>query len=131
MGIEQEVNEAAEAVCAGLYFNSFTHQGDTDLGQTSWFVRGRTPKVLRVRVERSHKFGMVFLTLEWPNTALPGRIRRGYLYTQVDCHGTRELTEAATTQAVLRCLEVFLDVLQQTGVASREAALAPPGQARG
>lgn len=122
MGVDIRVLETAEAVCGGLHYSGFTHLGDTDQGKTSWFTRtgGTSVQTIRIRVERSDIYPAVFTTVEYWNTFLkkPGRS-----VLQLDCKTThKDLVKQASEQMVLRCLEIFKEVLTKTGVAGPQAA---------
>lgn len=120
---DRNVKTAAEAICGALYRVDFEHLGDTDEGRTTWFTRGTKPKSVRIRVERARLYPMVFVHIEFLNQSVkPARV--GNIQMQVDCTGNDHDIEEATTQAVVRCLEVFKDVLEGKGVAGKKAATA-------
>lgn len=122
---DQRVIDAAEAICSALHRTDWEHLGDTDAGRTDWFRRGATPKVVRVSIERAILYPMVFVTAEWPNISLPGKVVRGFQRLTVDCgpDANDYQVAIATEQVVVRCLEIFRDVIQGVGVAGRDNAL--------
>ncbi len=113
-----KINEAAEAICSALYRTGiFEHLGDTDGGRTTWFTAGTKPKNIRVRVERSELYPMVFIISEFPNLSERGKVHRGTIMAQVDCTFNDQEVLEATQSAVLACLELYKDVLRGTGPA--------------
>ena len=118
-GLDQRVVEAAEAVCGGLHSFEFVHLGDTDLGKTSWFTRGATADTtVRLSVERSELAPVVFVVMEYLNK----HVRKvGRLMWQLDCDAPVAEVREASEDLMKRVLEAYRDVLQGTGIASREA----------
>lgn len=119
-----KVRQAAEAICHGLWETDFRHLGDSANHVDTWFTRGRHEKICRVTVTRS-RFAVadyVFVSFEFPNVAT-GRVIPVNIRMQVDCSGTQAQVQEATETTLQRCLELWRDVLQQTGPASREAGL--------
>jgi hypothetical protein len=119
-------NEVAEAACSALYRLDWKHQGDTDQGRADWFLRGETPKQLRIRVVRRPPF--VVLVLEWPNIATPGRVYRGVQELTVDTRVPDADLRAALEEAIVHCLLVYQDLLTGRGVASAQAVQQAPNR---
>lgn len=115
--------EAAEAVCAALYETGWEFLGETDGQASTWFRRGEKPKIVRVEVQRSRLAEYVLIKPEWLNLSLPDRVIKGQEVLQIDCgkYGTDATIKEATTQAVVRCLEILRDVVSGQGVAGRES----------
>lgn len=117
------VQEAAEAICGALHRLDFEFLGESPDGASTWFTRGRHPKAVRVEVVRSHLAPMVMVNTEYHNLSGPAP-KYGRIVGQVDVRGSRADVFKATEKAVLRCLEIFRDVLEGKGVAGPEI-LAP------
>lgn len=116
--------ETAEALCSALYqmpWSEFLGEQDTpEGGRVAWFHIGEKPKDMRVAVIRS-KPGQsedVRVQIEWRNFALnrPGRLTVHILTYEATQTTLRRNTEAA----VLKVLEIYKDVLEETGVAGPE-----------
>lgn len=120
--------ETAEALCSALYqlsWSEFLGEQDTpDGGRVAWFHIGQSPQDLRVSVIRSKpgKSEDVQVRIEWRNYAVDAR---NPLKCEQTIHIlTYEATQATlrlnTEAAVLRVLEVYMDVLSEEGVAGPE-----------
>lgn len=112
----------AEAVCAGLFSNDFVALGDSEGGAVTWFTRGTHPRRIRISVNRSSLVNAVIVTTEFPNFSNKGlgrQIITGKERTVIptDRTLTDDQVREASTAAVLRCLEIFKDVLEGQGVA--------------
>lgn len=117
------VEEAAEAVCGGLFHNEFQFMGETeglptDTGVTTWWTRGDYPQDVRVSVIRG--VDQIRVHVEWRNVSRPPRVVKGavtiIVSTDLSKH-TRAKIEEAAGNAVYRCLAIFLDVIRGTGIA--------------
>lgn len=118
------VQETAEAVCGALHrFDwrpMYREDGsfESDDGASTWFIRGDSPKQVRIEVQRSKLADYVLVNVEWP---VLGRERayRGRQTLQIDVSNgiTADVHEAAQ-RAVTRCLVIFRDVLEGSGVAA-------------
>lgn len=113
---------AAEAVCAGLASLDYAFLGETEGGAVTWFSRGEHPKRVRVSVNRSSLINCVIVTTEFPNFSGRGVGRQIIVGKERTVIPTdRKLTDDEVAKgakgAVLRCLEIFRDVLEGTGVA--------------
>jgi hypothetical protein len=106
--------EAAEAICGALHRYQFQFLGESDGGASTWFMRGEHPKRIRIEVQRSALAPMVIVNVEWRN--LFSKLR-GRQTLQVDVRGSAGDVFQATEKAVLRCLEIFRDVVSEEGVA--------------
>lgn len=120
----QAVKEAAEAICGALHRLSFDVLGESEDGASTWFYRGRSPKDVRIEVVRSALAASVLVNIEWRNLST-GTARRGRQTLQIDVRGAGSDVFQATERAVLRCLEIYRDVLQGTGVAGPGAEATP------
>lgn len=118
----REIREAAEAICGALHRYSFEFLGESSDGASTWFHRGNRPKDVRIEVLRSALAPMVLVNIEWRNLA---EHARGRITAQCDVRGSKADVFAATEKAVLRCLEIYRDVLDETGVAGRQPAFHP------
>lgn len=119
-----KTEEAAEAICGALHEFEFEFLGETrgtelDSGLTTWWTRGRKPQNMRVCVIRADPF--VRVNIEWP-VLKPPRVIKGEVVINIDTRCDKAKLFDSTHRAVQRCLEVYLDVLGQTGLASPEAA---------
>ena len=119
---------AAEAVCAGLANLDFTFLGESEGGGVTWFTRGDHPKRVRVSVNRSSMVNCVIVTTEFPNFSGKGlgwQILTGKERTVIptDRALTDDEVASGAKAAVLRCLEIFRDVLEGTGVAGLAGVL--------
>lgn len=112
------VLETAEAVCGALHRYDFQHIGDR--GASTWFFRGEYPKRIRVEVVRSDLAPYVLVNIEWYNLH---RKQRGRVTLQVDTQGAAADVFRATERAVLKCLEIYRDVLAEEGLAGPELAV--------
>jgi len=125
------MEETAEAICGGLHYSDFQFLGETpnpvvDKGAlahaivrgelTTYWTIGASPNRVRVAVIRDEPF--VRVLIEWP-VLKPPRVIRGSLSLRVDCSPgfERKRVEESAGAVVKRCLEVYLDVLQKSGVA--------------
>lgn len=113
------IRETAEAVCGGLHKTGlFEFLDDTDGGHSTWFTCGTKPDIIRVEVQRSKLHDSVAVNVEWP--VIIGReIKRGKVTMRVRCGMDipKPQAEREAEHAVRRCLEIYRDVLQKTGVA--------------
>lgn len=110
--------EAAEAICSALYNTGFEALGETEGGRVTWFHRGTHPKDVRVRVERSVLADFVYVVVEFRNLSNGARLKgeqkfEVYAGPTADRFGIAD----ATQKAVIGVLEVFRDVLAESGVA--------------
>jgi hypothetical protein len=111
----REIAETAEAICGGLHRYGWELIGEAGPNNAStWFSRGEKPKIIRTEVVRSALAPMVLVNVEWYN--LHTR-QRGRQTLQVDVRGSNADVFMASEKAVLRCLEIFRDVLEGSGVA--------------
>jgi hypothetical protein len=116
MSQDQAIAEAAEAVCGALHRLDFQFLGESEDGASTWFHRGQYPKDVRIEVVRSALAPMVLVNLTWRNLSeRPIQIGRKTL--QVDVRGAQQAVFEATETAVLRCLQIFRDVVEGEGVA--------------
>lgn len=117
------MQEAAEAVCAALYNTDWAFMGESADRASTWFIRGDKPRQVRVEVQRGRATEYVTLQIEWFNLSIPGYTYHGRELFQIPCDSSVSDTsiKEATTQGVVRCLEILKDVVQGTGVAGRDA----------
>ena len=123
--------EVAEAICSALYqmpFAEFLGERDEKVNMPEeqmarhlYFHIGVRPKDMRVTVIRPEKSEMVAVRVEWRNYFADPRnplkceqtIRIStYAASQAMLHGPTE-------EAVVRVLEIYKDVLSESGVAGR------------
>lgn len=124
MMITKRQLECAEAVCAALHMLKFDFLGEThEDGWITWWTRGEKPKNVRAAVLRSDIAKVVSVKVEWGVVTGP-EFRKGEQVFQIDCaeqtydHEIKVQTE----HCVKRVLLIFRDVVQGTGVASRDSA---------
>lgn len=115
----REVQETAEAVCGALHRFAFAHIGESGNGASTWFTRGVSPKDIRVEVVRGDVDQTVMVNVEFRNLHTAPAVL-GRITAQIDTRGAKADVMEATEQAVLRCLEIFRDVLEGKGVAGPE-----------
>lgn len=111
------VAEAAEAVCGALHDLGWEFIGESDFKASTWFLRGDGAKLVKIEVQRSRLADFVIVNVLWPVLANPPYEGRQTLQIDV-AGGTVAEVKDATERAVVRCLEIFRDVLAQTGVAA-------------
>lgn len=110
--------ETAEAICSALFQTHFEPLGETEGGRVSWFHRGERPKDVRVRVERSPFEAEVKVVVEWRNFAAGARLKgEQTLHVPTGPLTPRSAIEQASSDAVVRVLEVYRDVISESGVA--------------
>lgn len=110
------VQEAAEAVCGALHSLDWEFMGETNGNASTWFIRGEKPKQLRVEVQRSLLADYVIVNAEWPVLTNPPH--KGRLTFNINVgESTQRQVRENTEKIVVRCLELFRDVLQGSGVA--------------
>jgi hypothetical protein len=121
----------AEAICSALYnmdLVTFLGERDDDItgNLVTWFRIGEKPKAVRVAVFREAE-GIVAVRGEWLNyTGDPLNPLLGSLTIRISTHAEQEADlQPPTTQAVVRMLEIYRDVLEEDGVAGPLEALAP------
>lgn len=129
---KQEV--VSEAVCSALYtleFSRFLGERD-DPGAggnlVTWFILGSEHyRQVRVSVRRENNDRHdVSVNVEWLNvSAGTDEPLVGRLAIVISTLDTEENLKAPTTQAVVRILEIYRDVLEQDGVAGPLENLAP------
>jgi hypothetical protein len=124
----QAIKEAAEAICGALHRLSYEFIGESDNGASTWFHRGVSPRDVRVEVVRSGLAPMVMVNTEYRNLHAPQELRRGRITQQIDVRGSSVDVFGATEKCVLRCLEIFRDVLEGSGVAGPDAWKPTPTQ---
>jgi hypothetical protein len=114
--------ETSEAINSGLYQNAFTALGESDGGRVQWWTRGIAPKNIRIAVEMSQFSPTITVTIEWRNLSGHSPVK-GTKRLTLKCSNTDNADEIkeSTTTVVLRCLEIYRDVIQGTGVASAAA----------
>jgi len=115
------IEVTAEAICGALHASDFDYLGDTGGGSSTWFHRGKAPQDVRIEVVRSVLAPMVLVNIEFRNLHAPQARRRVRITAQIDVRGAKAEVMEATERAVLRCLELYRDVLQGTGPAGPEA----------
>lgn len=115
--------EAAEAVCSGLYQTSFQFLGESEDGRITYFTRGTKPQIMSVSVSRFGITPHILVNCAWPNLSLRGKVIKGTETLQIDCGDTEndEMIKHQTGLAVVRCIEIFRDVLLGEGVAGAAA----------
>lgn len=106
------------------------HKGDTGREGEQWLFRklkgDDKTKIVRVMVKPSVIEAKVLLLVQYLNLSLgAGNEQMGEIQMQVECGAGIEdaLVIQQTEQATRRCLEICVDVIAGTGVASREAIL--------
>jgi hypothetical protein len=112
----REQAETAEAICSALHRLSFEFIGETEDKVSTYFRRGTKPKHMRIEVLRSSLAPMVIVNVDFYNLS-SGEPKFGHITQQVDVRGSKTDVMAATEKSVLRCLEIFKDILDGTGVA--------------
>lgn len=115
--------KTAEAINGALYRTEFEHLGQQDSGRSDWWTRGRFPQDVRIEVTRSQLAPFVILNIEW--RVLGGQTRvKGRQNIQIKCGDDASVpaVEEACERAVLRCLQIYKDVLLGAGVASSTRA---------
>lgn len=119
------VQEAAEAVCGALKRTDWDFMGETNHGASTWFIRGEKPKQTRVEVQRSLLADYLIVNVEWIVLSRP--VSKGRQTINIDIgKSTHRQVQEATERAVVRCLEIFRDVVQEVGVADPKAGVKPP-----
>jgi hypothetical protein len=121
---ESALKRTAEAVCSALHRNDWIFLGEPGGSRgITWFLRGHeNDQLVRIAVERNWEDDNVTLIVQWRNFALAPRVLRGSQELRIDTSKTSVEIERATFAAVHRCLEVFHDVVEQTGVAGKAYA---------
>lgn len=112
------VQEAAEAILGALHRLDWRPMDPDapDQGASTWFIRGEKPKQLRVEVQRSLLADYVIVNAEWPVLTNPPH--KGRLTFNINVgESTQRQVRENTEKIVVRCLELFRDVLQGSGVA--------------
>lgn len=120
MGAEGRVVETAEAVCSALWRLDWQVLGNSDGGRSTWLLRGVKPKQVRIEVARLLNERTVRVVVEWHNHSFAPQLVRGQLVLDIDTRSTDDGVRAQTEAAVLRCLEVFRDVLEEKGLAGKD-----------
>lgn len=121
--------ETAEALCSALYqlpYSEFLGEKDLPEGRCAWFHIGEKPKDMRVTVVRPQRPAEeVVMRLEWRNYHTdPRNPLRGTQNLRITTRdATKAELEQATTDAIVRVLEVYRDVLAEEGVAGKIADL--------
>jgi hypothetical protein len=127
-------DQAFEALCSALYMNPYSEfLGETDRvveGQKHhWavFHLGEKPKDIRVTVVKP-PVEEVRVRIEWRNYAGDARnpLKGEQTLTVKTYAADQAELEQATTAAITSVLEVYLDVLNEEGVAGDIEKLAPP-----
>lgn len=129
MSVMQE--RVAEAICSAFY--QMTQSLDIELlgerdeedGYTTYWHFGHKPKDMRVAVIRDKDNDTVRVRLDWRNLSGPEPLRASQTLVISSYMATQAQMDGPTTDAVVRCLEVFKDVLGGTGVAGPIEKLAP------
>lgn len=115
--------EVAEAFCSALYMMPFAEfLGETDHEDGSWsawFHLGENPKDMRVTVHRPADREFVDLKVEWRNYWADARnpLKAEQTLAVSTYAATQDDLGPATQLAMTRVLEIFKDVLEETGVA--------------
>lgn len=129
MSIPRKQEVVAEAICSALYGMGFTtFLGESDDPETqelmTWFRLGENPTAVVVCVRR-HKGGLVTADVTWVNRS--GEALLGG--SQILSVATNSAVEAdlvdPTSNAVVKILEIYRDVIEGIGVAGPLEALAP------
>ena len=137
---------ASEAVCSALYnlpFSKFLgERPDTDTGlDVAWFRLSRDPdtnvsakadpKQVMVAVRREPVAGHVVVQVSWLNlTRGHAHPMRGEQRFRIATTGhPQHAVQEATAQAVLKVLEIYGDVLTESGVAGPLLDIAPKSEA--
>lgn len=119
--------ETYEAICSALYqmpFAEFLGEVDSEEGRVGYFHIGEKPKDMRVGITM-HKSGDVRLLVEWRNYAADARNplkgeKRMRLITDMVTESTLKI---GTEKVITTILEIYSDVLHETGVAGMIADL--------
>ena len=122
--------EAAEAICSALYqlpFSEFLGEADHDGARRMWFHLGEKPKDMRVTVIRPDQKEEVLVKAEWRNYFADGRepLRGEQTFSISTYATTKDMLAPATTEAVVKVLELYRDVLAEEGVAGKISDLNP------
>lgn len=129
--------ETAEALCSALYQMPFSEfLGEADIREREehqhWFHLGEKPKDIRVTIARPLPADRdtVRILVEWRNYhADPRNPIKGEQTIQINTYGaTQGDLNQPTTAAVLRILEIFKEVQEETGVAGEIAKLVPDSE---
>lgn len=125
---------AFEALCSALYMNPYSEfLGEVDRpaeggGKEHWavFHLGEKPKDMRITVIKP-AVEEVRVKVEWRNYAADARNPlKGEKVLTVRTYAAQQSDlEDATTKAITEVLEVYLDVLNEEGVAGDISKLAP------
>lgn len=111
------VQEAAEAINSGLFQTDFQPLGNSEGGRVDWWWRGHpgTVKQVKVSVERLIALPYVQVTAQYP-VPVDGVLRTVSLDWKVPCDGTqtRDKVIDATTEVIVKVLELFRDILNET-----------------
>lgn len=110
------VAEAAEAVCGALHATDWEFMGEGNHGASTWFIRGESPKQARVEVLRSSLADYLLINVEWLVLTNPPSKGRETININIG-ESTQRQVKDSTERAVIKCLEIFRDVLQASGVA--------------
>jgi len=141
--------EVAEAICSALYQMPFVEfLGEKDLpwynvlhgegeqpeqeARHAWFHVGEKPKDMRVTVIRPSKAELVQVRIEWRNYFADGRQPlKGEQTLNISTYAaTQAMLQQPTEAAVVRVLELYRDILTESGVAGRLSDLveSEPGE---
>jgi hypothetical protein len=123
-------DQAFEALCSALYMNTYSEfLGEVDREADHWavFHLGDKPKDIRVTVIKP-PVEEVRVKVEWRNYAADARnpLKGEQTFTVKTYAADQAELEKATTAAITSVLEVYLDVLNEEGVAGDIEKLAPP-----
>lgn len=118
--------ETAEALCSALYRMPFAEfMGETDDPEdgthVAWFHLGEPPKNMRVSVRTPKERELVEVHVEWRNYATDGRkpLKCAQTLTVSTYAATQSDLHQPTTDAMLRVLAIYEDVLSEKGVAGK------------
>lgn len=121
-----------EALCSAFYQMPFAEfLGEKDLkepnrtGRTGWFHLGDAPKDMRVEIHRPEKRDAVEVRFDWRNYhADPRNPLRGSQTVSISTYAaTQAILMQPVQDAVVRALEIYQDVLSETGVAGEISKL--------
>lgn len=119
-------DEVYEALCSAFYQMPFAEfLGEKDLttedqqGRTGWFHLGEKPKDIRVEIHKPDQKDIVEVRYDWRNYhADPRNPLRGSQKITISTYAATQAILAQPVQdAVVRGLEIYQDVLNETGVA--------------
>lgn len=117
-----------EALCSALYrmpFAEFLGEKDIEDGRTGWFHIGEKPKDMRVSITIPDKRDEIAVIVSWLNHFSDARQPLlGQQSLKVSTYAAvQQQIEPAVEAVILRVLEIYQQVLAETGVAGKISEL--------